>query len=187
MNVIECKSCHNKTYTYQSMNFLDLPIVSENKRFKNIEECFERYQMIKNLETNCLKCKKVGCTQNFILLELPPVLIISLKRVGENEAYLNEINIPFRLNMKKLIKNIENNSIYELRGFIKHTGDEKSGHNFAFCKNMFDNKWYEYNDRICRFIDGKPELDKIFFLCYNKVGKEVENVKYLQKIVDSFN
>ena len=40
VNVIECKSCHNKTYTYQSTNFLDLPIVSENNCLKNIEECF---------------------------------------------------------------------------------------------------------------------------------------------------
>ena len=186
VNVMECKYCHNKTYTYQSMNYLDLPIISENIILKNIEECFEKYQMIKYLETYCYKCKKIGCNQNFILLELPPVLMINLKRVGEKKAYLNEIKIPFLLNMKKIIKNVENNSIYELRGFIKHIGDEKSGHNFAFCKNMFDDKWYEYNDSLCRPIDGKPELDKIFFLCYYNIEKAVDNVKYLKKIVDSF-
>ena len=168
------------------MNFLDLPIMSENICMKNLEECIEKYQMKKNIDTDCPKCQKFELIQNFILLELPPVLMINLKRVGEKKAYFNEIEIPFRLNLKKLIKNIENNTFYELTGFIKHTGDEKSGHNFAFCKNMFDDKWYEYNDRKCRSIDGKPELDKIFFLCYNKIGKEADNIKYLKKIVDSF-
>ena len=166
------------------MNFLDFPIISENGYLKNIEECFEKYQMIKNTEDDCSKCKKFGLNQNFILLELPPVLMINLKRVGEKKVYFNEIEIPFQLNMKKIIKNIENNSIYELRGFIKR--EEKTGHNIAFCKNMFDDKWHEYNDKLCRPIDGKPELDKIFFLYYNKIEKEVDNIKYLKKIVDSF-
>ena len=44
-------------------------------------------------------------------------------------------------------------------GFIKHFGDEKSGHNLAYCKNMFDDKWYEYNDSKCNLINGKPTLD----------------------------
>lgn len=70
-------------------------------------------------------------------------------------------------------------------GFIKHFGDEKSGHNLAYCKNMFDDKWYEYNDSICNPCD--PDLQRIFFLCYIKIGSDVENIEYLKKIVDLLN
>ena len=70
-------------------------------------------------------------------------------------------------------------------GFIKHFGDEKSGHNLAYCKNMFDDKWYEYNDSKCNLINGKPTLDKIFFLCYIKVGSDIQNIEYLKEILDS--
>ena len=104
--------------------------------------------------------------------------------MGEQCAYFNEIEIPFQLDMKKLIKYVNNYTIYELRGFIKHDGNEKSGHNYAFCKNMFDDKWYKYNDSNCSLINNEPKLDKIFFLCYIKVGNDEENIFYLNKIID---
>jgi ubiquitin C-terminal hydrolase len=62
-----------------------------------------------------------------------------------------------------MIKYVKNYSIYELRGFIKHNGNEKSGHNYAFCKNMFDDKWNEYNDRNFSLIINEPKIYKIFF------------------------
>ena len=135
------------------------------------------YQMIKYLKDTCSKCNKLGRSQQCILVELPPVLMINLKRVGEQSSYFNEIEIPFQLDMEKLIKNCKNYSIYELRGFIKHDGDEKSGHNYAFCRNMFDDKWYKYNDSVCSLINNEPKLDKIFFLFYIKVGSDA--TKYL--------
>jgi ubiquitin C-terminal hydrolase len=110
-----------------------------------------------------------------------------LKRVGERKAYFNDIKIPLQLDMEKIIKRTKINSIYELRGFIKHSGNENSGHNFAFCKNMFDDKWYEYNDSCCIPIEGKPTFDKIFLLCYVKVGSDIQNVHYLKEIADSLN
>ena len=186
-NEIECNSCHNKTQSFQTSNFLDFPIISEKSLIKNLEECFENYQMAKNFYDKCPKCHKSKLSQQFIILELPPILIINLKRVGEENTYFNEIDIPFYLSMKKIIKNFKNNLIYELRGFIKHIGNEKCGHNYAFCKNMFDDKWYKYNDNFCSSIENEPELDKVFFLCYIQIGSDVENIEYLNKIIESLN
>ena len=186
-NEIECKSCHDKTQIFQSYNILDFPMVSEKGTIKTLEECFENYQMTKFIEDDCSRCNKFGLNQQCILLELPPILMINLKRVGEQSTYFNEIEIPFQLNMEKIIKHFKNNSIYELRGFIKHDGNVKTGHNYAFCKNMFDDKWYKYNDSNCSLINDKPKLDKIFFLCYIKVGNFAESVYYLEQIIDLLN
>ena len=188
-NEIKCKSCKNIIHIFQKMNFLDFPLVNSNGNVKSLEECFENYQKIKDVKDTCSKCNNFGITHEFIFLKLPPVLIINLKRVGEQTIYFNEIQIPNKLNMKTIIKNSINfsNSIYELRGFIKHDGDEKSGHNYAFCKNMFDDKWYEYNDCICREIKEELNLNKIFFLCYIKLGSNIENFDYLDKIVEALN
>ena len=123
----------------------------------------------------------------FILLELPPVLMINLKRVGEKTSYLYDIDIPLSLNMSEIIKNGNNNSIYELKGFIKHSGNELGGHNYAFCKNMFDDKWYEYNDSNCNEVDVNKNLDKIFLLCYIKKGFDANDAELLKEITDSFN
>lgn len=187
VNEVVCNNCHDKAQTFQSANFLDFPIITEKGCINSLLECFENYQNIKILHDKCDKCHNSELNQQLIILELPPVLIINLKRVGESSAYFNEIDIPHQLDMEKIIKNIKINSIYELRGFIKHSGNENSGHNYAFCKNMFDEKWYEYNDSRCSLIDNEPELNKIFFLCYIKVGCEDESIEYLKKIIESFN
>ena len=185
MNEIECNFCNNKVQSFQCTNFLDFPIISGKTEVKNLEECFNNYQMVKSLIYECSECNKKNLSQNFTILELPPILMINLKRVGEGKAHFNEIEIPFQIDMEKLIKKRKINSIYELRGFIKHLGDETSGHNYSFCKNMFDDKWYEYNDSFCREIEGEPTLDKIFLLCYIKIGSDIQDVYYLKKIMDS--
>ena len=189
VNKIKCKSCKDVTHIFQKMNFFDFPIVTVNGNVKSLEECFENYQKIKDVKDTCSKCKSFGTTHEFILLDLPPVLMINLKRVGEQSAYFNDIEIPHELNMEKIIKNFIyiSTSTYELRAFIKHEGDEKSGHNYAFCKNMFDNLWYEYNDSLCKDIIGEPNLNTAFFLCYIKKGNDMENINYLEKIVNSLN
>ena len=191
VNQISCTSCKNVTHTFQSSNFFDFPIVSKTKNIESLEECFERYQEINDVTNkenfNCTNCGKYTLNHQFIILELPPVLMINLKRVGENTAYFNDIEIPLELEVDKIIKNTNNHSIYELRGFIKHSGTEKGGHNFAFCKNMFDEKWYEYNDSSCISLDNTPSLEKIFFLCYIKIGCDINSCDYLKEITDYLN
>ena len=179
-NEFQCNSCKHKSHSFQCCNYLDFPIVSTKGNVNSLEKCFENYQIMKFIG-DCSECHEEQLYQHYILLELPPVLIINLKRAGETMAYFNDIDIPDHLEMDKLIKYKNNSSIYELRGFIKHSGDENFGHNYAFCKNMFDDLWYEYNDSYCSPINGKPSLDKIFLLCYVKVGSDIQDIYYLNE------
>ncbi len=186
---IKCKTCDYIIHVFQKINFLDFPIVTLKGKVKSLEECFENYQKVGDVKDTCPKCKSFGMTHECILLELPPVIIINLKRVGERTVYYNDIEIPQKLDMGKIITHPKNisTSIYELRGFIKHDGDEKSGHNYAFCKNMFDDRWYEYNDDRCIAINDKIDLNKVFFLCYIKIGIDTNNINYLEQIVKMLN
>ena len=188
-NEIKCDACKNLIYTIQKTNFIDFPIVTVDGKVKSLEECFDNYQKSKTVNETCIKCGSLGTIHKSIFLDLPPVLIINLKRVGEQSAYFNEIDIPHKLDIARIIKNFRDvsNSSYELRGFIKHEGDEKSGHNYAFCKNMFNNRWYEYNDSNCRCIENEPNMDKIFFLCYIKLGKDTEKINFIEEIIDVLN
>ena len=188
-NEIKCKTCDYILHIFQKVNFLDFPIVTAKGNVKSLEECFKNYQKKGDVKDTCPNCKNFGMTHECILLELPPVLIINLKRVGEKSVYFNDIEIPKELDMEKIITNSKkiSTSIYELRGFIKHDGDAKSGHNYAFCKNMFDDKWYEYNDDRCRAINDKIDLNKVFFLCFIKIGINTDKIDYLEKIVKILN
>ena len=189
VNEIKCKACKDAIHIFQKTNYLDFPIVTVNGNVKSLGECFDNYQKIKEVKDTCSKCSCSYKTHQYILLELPPVLIINLKRVGEQLVYFNEIEIPQKLEIGKVVKLSKNisNSTYELRGFIKHDGNEKSGHNYAFCKNMFDNQWYEYNDELCREINGELDLNKIFFLCYMREGFNNDNIDYIEEIAKLLN
>ena len=152
---------------------MDFPLITiDGNLISSLEECFENYQKPKKIiDDSCPNCKNIEMIAIYIILEIPPVLIINLKRVGEQSIYNHYIKIPHQLDMGKVIKNFINfsPSIYELRGFIKNNGDEYSGHNYSVLKNMFDDNWYINNDNyICRCINESEKSNDIVFLCYIK-------------------
>ena len=103
------------------------------------------------------------------LVKLSPILIINLKKVGDNSLYTHDVDIPFRLKTRDIEKLKKFNMEYELIGFIKHYGSANDGHNIAYTKNIFDQKWYEFNDSKVELIRGYPEIDKAFLLFYQIV------------------
>ena len=56
------------------------------------------------------------------------VLLINLTRVAEKISIIYDIDIPENLDKIEIIKNEKNNSIYELRLFIKHGENEYECH-----------------------------------------------------------
>lgn len=170
-NIIQCKNCKKKNFSFQTFNVLNLPIIKKNNdKIINLEDAINYYQEKQNNKNNCqFNC----CINNNIeiqtkIIGLPKILIINFKRVGELSFYNHKIKIDINLEMGKLIYNKNYfNYNYELIGFINHLGNEYSGHNIAFCKNFFDNNWYQYNDSIVKNIN------------VNDIPKEVESNGFL--------
>ena len=182
-----CKYCKLNSYNFQIYNILDFPIKDEGKSLSSLSECFEYY--LKKRDTNknlkCKFCKNELLESQISLLTIPSLLIINLKRAGDNQVYYHNITIPFELKMNLLIKNdIEDkNSTYELIGFISHLGDNINGHNYSFCKNMFDNKWYEYNDSyVFEVKNNVPPTDNAFLLFYQKIDGDYDKNLFLSAI-----
>ena len=105
---MKCTSCKKETNTFQSANFFDFPIVSKEKEVESLKECFDNFQELNDATNkenfNCTNCGKFTLNLQFIILELPPILMINLKRVGENKSYYHDIEIPFGLEMDKILK-----------------------------------------------------------------------------------
>lgn len=96
---------------------------------------------------------------------MPPILIINLKRKGENYIYNHTIDIPFLLETQKIEKLKYFNLIYDLIGFVSYVG-RKGGHNVAYCKSMFNQKWYLFNDLNVYPIDDLPNRENALILFY---------------------
>ena len=173
MNKIYCSGCNYCKNTFQSYNLLDIPLMDEKNKLKSLEQCLNCYLNIKDQKGikgfDCAKCKKNLISLQTSIIKLPNVLIINLKRVGENSIYNHDIEIPFILKTKSIEKLNKFNQNYELIGFIKHYGNDESGHNIAYSKNIFDNKWYKFNDTKVKEVNKFPSTEKSFLLFYQSI------------------
>ena len=115
---------------------------------------------------SCSQYRRKLLSHQTNIIKLPPVLIINLKRVGEKVVYYHDIEIPLILKTKDMQKLDYFQKQYKLIGFIKHYGNEKDGHNVAYCVNMFNKKWYSYNDTQVKELEGNPITDRAFLLFY---------------------
>lgn len=170
INKIICTGCNFSQVSFQSFNMLDLPLLDEKNKFKSLEQCLNCYLITKDQKGipgfDCSNCKKNLLSYLTHIIKLPQILIINLKRVGEKYIYCHEIEIPFTLRTNLIDKLNKINKTYELIGFIKHYGNEIDGHNIAYSKNYFDNKWYYFNDTTVQEVKGLPSTDKAFLLFY---------------------
>ena len=177
MNKIICGRCDHISISFQSFNILDIPLMDERKKLTSLEECLNCYLLTKDQKGvrgfECSNCNKNNLSHLISILKLPPILIINLKRVGENAVYYHEIEIPFILKTQSIEKLNKLNKIYQLIGFIKHYGNEKDGHNVAYTKNIFNDKWYKFNDEKCK-EESNPTRDKSFLLFY-QLNKNEKN------------
>lgn len=170
MDKFVCTRCEASQISFQSFNILHLPMIYENEKVKSLEESLNFHLITNNMYGingfECSKCGYKNLSYITCIIKLPQILIIYLKRVGENTVYYHEIEIPHILKTKLIEKLNSINKQYELIGFIKHFGNEKSGHNVAFTKNIFDNKWYSFDDTIVKEEEEFPSTDKSFLLFY---------------------
>ena len=173
MNKISCSGCNSNKVSFQSFDILDIPLMDEKLKLESLEQCLNCYLLTRDKKNipgfECSKCKKNLLSHLTSIIKLPSILIINLKRVGENTVYYHEIEIPFFFKAKHIDKLSKINKQYELIGFIKHIGNEKDGHNIAYSKNMIDNKWYSFNDRIVKEEKELPSRNKSFLLFYQLV------------------
>ena len=173
MSELICSGCNKQKLSFQGSNVLFLSLYDGTTKLKSLEQCINSYLYTKDKKDDkdfsCSTCGRRTLSHVISLVKLPPILIINLKRVGEEVVYSHDIDIPFNLKTQCIEKLRKFNMEYELIGFIKHYGSADDGHNIAYSKNIFDQKWYEFNDREVEAISGAPDTDKSFLLFYQAI------------------
>jgi ubiquitin C-terminal hydrolase len=170
MSELMCSGCNEIKVSFQANNVLFLSLYDSITPLISLEQCINSYLFTKDKkgdkEFTCSSCGKPNLSHVISIIKLPPILVINLKRVGEKGIYDHDINIPFKFKTKNFEKLEKFNMEYELIGFIKHYGSAEDGHNIAYTKNIFDQKWYLFNDSKVESINGIPKTDKAFLLFY---------------------
>jgi len=147
--------------------------------------CFDHYTKKEMLENggnsddnriyNEKTKSKEKAEKNILFWSLADVLIITLKRFGNNMRK-NQTYIDFPLENLDLSKYVvgydKATYIYDLYGICNHSGGVHGGHYTAYVKNA-NNKWYLFNDTIVSEITdlGSLKSAKAYCFFYRKQKK----------------
>ena len=149
-----CKNCGNPINALFSIfNILELSIYKNRKENEiSLEKIFESYfiEQDDDYSISCKTCRKEvkSCSKTGIV-HCPDILIIYINKVIDYKYYDNFITFPINLDLKNYIsQDTDKEKMYELIGFVEHTGSEFGGHYTSKCKNFEDGKWYKFNDSI---------------------------------------
>ena len=180
--IYQCKHCYTFLIEkYQLFNLIILPIMNGNKEIQTLEDCFKVFQ--RPIDYELLNCNKCG---NFTKLEtkiiiFPKILIINFARTDNSQHINHPVKFTKYLYTKKIMPNSNENKEFILFGIVNHIGGSDFGHNFAYCENIFDSQWYEFNDSsvspIC--LDEKLEgiSGKEFILFYRDSSIQINNME----------
>ena len=151
----------------------------------------ENFGMLEQLtEENkwyCPKCKQHQLAKKKIeIYTCPEILIIHLKRFKNNSKLRNLVKFPIEgLDMGKYIhykenENENNDYIYDLFAVSNHDGDLNGGHYYAYCKNIYENKWFEFNDSCVSEINDNNIVSKsAYVIFYKKRNSKYKNIEEL--------
>jgi len=167
-----CNECGNNSNSFETFNMLSIQTPENGET--NLEYCINEFTKEELLtgdnKYKCDKCNKlVDAKKKIYIWDLPEILIIHLKRFKNNGMMITKTNskIDFPLEnlqlnnyVKGINKQIKNNS-YELYALCEHRGGYGFGHYVSYCKNVINNKWYEFDDDKIIHIPNE-DLEKEF-------------------------
>ena len=151
-----------------------------NSAHINIYDCFEQLTKPERLDEQnewyCPKCKQFQRANKKIdIYKTPNILIIQLKRFNNRRKIDTTVDFPINnLDISKYVISKNNDELkYDLFAIGNHFGSMGVGHYIAYCKNHFDNVWYEFNDSSVSTVNESHLISSsAYTLFYKRKGIE---------------
>ena len=176
-----CLTCSNKFYNFQHFQIISFPLYSYAKTkvfniYKGFRDFIQPEIMQGDNQCYCKMCKKLtDCSVSTKIYASPPYLIINLD-YGKNKKFEpQKITFSESLDLNGITEENANKLSYKLVAASSHIGRSgNSGHYIAYCKDLSDNRWYEFNDSS---ISG-AKLEDVqkyspYFLIYKRETKNL--------------
>ena len=182
---IKCHKCNRNSENFQFYNILDLPIITENGQpIKSLIDAIKNFEIEKYNKCKCNSYLK----SKTIIYTLPEIFIIHLQRSNFTEHSQHYVSFPKELSFDNILSEFNTKYKkynYELVGVINHHGTQYGGHNFSYCKNFFDDSWYEYNDEEVKPIKESYICTKYGFLLFYQLINLEEKNELIKDIVET--
>lgn len=159
-----------------------------------LEDCLAAFFAADELKGDnmysCERCKKLRNGVKYCkVLRLPEILCIHLKRFRHEVMYSFKINshvsFPLEgLDLKPFLAKESPSQIttYDLLSVISHHGTAGSGHYIAYCQNVINGQWYEFDDQyVTEVHETVVQNAEAYVLFYRKSSEE--SVRERQRVV----
>uniref|UniRef100_A0A8C1HUZ0 Ubiquitin carboxyl-terminal hydrolase n=1 Tax=Cyprinus carpio carpio TaxID=630221 RepID=A0A8C1HUZ0_CYPCA len=159
-----------------------------------LEDCLAAFFAADELKGDnmysCERCKKLRNGVKYCkVLRLPEILCIHLKRFRHEIMYSFKINshvsFPLEgLDLKPFLAKESPSQVttYDLLSVICHHGTAGSGHYIAYCQNVINGQWYEFDDQyVTEVHETVVQNAEAYVLFYRKSSEE--SVRERQKVV----
>ena len=179
-SIISQETGETLSITPEPFMVLELPIKGKNEQNEQNEislyDCMDNFVADEVMDAdNKWLNEKTGkhelIKKNIRFWNFPDILIISLKRFGNNGRKIQKlVQFPVdNLDLRKYVTGYKKQEFtYDLYGVANHTGGTMGGHYFAFVKNA-NSKWYMFNDTKVSEINEKMIVSpKAYLLFYRK-------------------
>ena len=174
-SVVTCDTCSTTSEPkFEVFNSLQVPILhkgtlpSVEKGIRDI--CKDEGEV----KWDCPSCKSLcQSTKKLKLKELPEMLVLQIKRFGEDEyGFFTKDNSEVMFSESLVIENENANHEYELYAFINHFGKTYGGHYTACCRGNISNsntQWHHYDDsRVVRMNMEEVNKRNAYILFYRQ-------------------
>ncbi|XP_033951972.1 ubiquitin carboxyl-terminal hydrolase 20 isoform X3 [Pseudochaenichthys georgianus] len=159
-----------------------------------LEDCLAAFFAADELKGDnmysCERCKKLRNGVKFCkVLRLPEILCIHLKRFRHEVMYSfkisSHVSFPLEgLDMRPFLAKESPSQVttYDLLSVICHHGTAGSGHYIAYCQNVINGQWYEFDDQyVTEVHETVVQNAEAYVLFYRKSSEE--SVRERQKVV----
>uniref|UniRef100_G1SDU0 Ubiquitin carboxyl-terminal hydrolase n=1 Tax=Oryctolagus cuniculus TaxID=9986 RepID=G1SDU0_RABIT len=159
-----------------------------------LEDCLAAFFAADELKGDnmysCERCKKLRNGVKYCkVLRLPEVLCIHLKRFRHEVMYSfkisSHVSFPLEgLDLRPFLAKECTSQIttYDLLSVICHHGTAGSGHYIAYCQNVINGQWYEFDDQyVTEVHETVVQNAEAYVLFYRKSSEEA--VRERQQVV----
>ncbi|KAL5110730.1 Ubiquitin carboxyl-terminal hydrolase 8 [Taenia crassiceps] len=177
LSTVQCLTCNRCSHAFDEFMYLSVSIQGSDSTdlMKCIEEFFESEALSGENLWWCPQCK-IPCEalKTFGIWRPPEYLIIHLKRFRSYiacEKINSYVHFPLTgLSLSDFTKNIAvSDCIYDLYGVINHHGSVQSGHYTAFCFDLADHRWWNFDDsRVTELSEADILTPAAYVLFYKR-------------------
>ncbi|XP_035383316.1 ubiquitin carboxyl-terminal hydrolase 20 [Electrophorus electricus] len=159
-----------------------------------LEDCLAAFFAADELKGDnmysCERCKKLRNGVKYCkVLRLPEILCIHLKRFRHEVMYSfkisSHVSFPLEgLELRPFLAKESSSQVttYDLLSVICHHGTAGSGHYTAYCQNVINGQWYEFDDQyVTEVHETVVQNAEAYVLFYRKSSEE--SVRERQKVI----